>query len=455
MRPPSSLMSDNLGVIVLAAGQGTRMKSSLPKVLHPVCGEPMAVHVLRAARSLDPAKIAVVVGHGAGQVRDALAASDITFVDQTELLGTADAVRRCREAMAGCESVMVLFGDAPLVTPELLRELRNARAGGSVVAFVAAWVEDGGRLGRVLRGVDGAPLKIVEAADYDGPEGRAEINAGHCIFDAAWLWTAIEQIPRSPKGEYYLTHLVAAATDAGLPTSSVNSSAGEALGADDRILLAEAERLMRKRILEAHMMAGVTIVDPATTYIDATVRIAADVTVLPNSYLHGTTTVATNTTIGPGTTLRNATIGENCRVQSSVIEDSRIGNRVPVGPFAHLRGNADIGDDCEIGNYAEIKNSVIGRRVKMHHFSYMGDADVGEGSNIAAGVITCNYDGVNKHRTTIGKNVFVGCDTMLVAPVTLGDGAITGAGAVVTRDVPAGEKVAGVPARPLHQRPEA
>ncbi len=448
-------MSDNLGIIVLAAGQGTRMKSALPKVLHPVCGEPMAVHVLRAARDLAPAKIAVVVGHGGAQVREALAAPDVTFVEQTELLGTADAVRRCREAMAGCDAVMVLFGDAPLVTPQLLRELRDTRGRDGAVAFVSAWVEEAGRLGRVLRGTDGTPLQIVEAADYDGPDGRAEINAGHCVFDAAWLWSAIDQIPRSAKGEYYLTHLIAAAADAGKPPRTVDASAAEALGADDRILLAEAERLMRKRILEAHMAAGVTIADPATTYIDATVRIAADVTVLPNCYLHGATTIATGTTIGPGTTLRNATIGADCRVQSSVIEDSRIGNRVPVGPFAHLRGNADVGDDCEIGNYAEIKNSIIGRRVKMHHFSYLGDADVGDGSNIAAGVITCNYDGVNKHRTTIGKNVFVGCDTMLVAPVTLGDGAITGAGAVVTRDVPAGEKVAGVPARPLRPKPEA
>jgi bifunctional UDP-N-acetylglucosamine pyrophosphorylase/glucosamine-1-phosphate N-acetyltransferase len=448
-------MSDSLGVIVLAAGQGTRMKSSLPKVLHPVCGEPMAVHVLRAARSLEPAKIAVVVGHGAAQVREALAAPDVTFVDQTELLGTADAVRRCRDAMAGCSSVMVLFGDAPLVTPELLHELRHARGTDGVVAFVSALVDDAGRLGRVQRGADGSPLKIVEAADYEGPDGPAEINAGHCIFDGNWLWTAIEQIPRSAKGEYYLTHLVAAAAEAGKPPRTVNASAAEALGADDRILLAEAERMMRKRILEAHMTAGVTIVDPATTYIDATVRISADVTILPNSYLHGTTSIATGTTIGPGTTLRNATIGEGCRVQSSVIEDSRIGNRIPVGPFAHLRGQADVGDDCEIGNYAEIKNSIIGRGVKMHHFSYMGDADVGEGSNIAAGVITCNYDGVNKHRTTIGKNVFVGCDTMLVAPVTLGDGAMTGAGSVVTHDVSPGEKVAGVPARPMRPRPEA
>jgi bifunctional UDP-N-acetylglucosamine pyrophosphorylase/glucosamine-1-phosphate N-acetyltransferase len=224
------------------------------------------------------------------------------------------------------------------------------------------------------------------------------------------------------------------------------------VGVDDRVKLAEAERIMRARIIERHQLAGVTISDPATTYIDAGVQLAQDVTVLPNCYLQGATRVGTKSTVGPGTTLRNATVGEATTVRNSVIEESEIGSRCNVGPYSHVRGNAVIGDDCELGNYAEVKNSRIGPRVKMHHFSYMGDAEVGEDTNIAAGAITCNWDGVNKNPTTIGARVFIGCDTMLVAPVVVGDGALTGAGSVVTRDVPPGGRVAGVPARPIPQK---
>ncbi len=255
----------------------------------------------------------------------------------------------------------------------------------------------------------------------------------------------------SAKGEYYLTHLVEMAGRSGRPAAAVSADPQSVLGVDDRVRLAEAEGLMRARILHEHMLNGVTIADPATTFIDAGVCLAADVTILPNCYLSGTSAVASNSVIGPGTTLRNARVGEDCSIQTSVIEDSAIGSRVRVGPFAHVRGGATIGDDCEVGNYAEVKNSNVGRGVKMHHFSYLGDADVGEFANIAAGIITCNFDGVNKHRTVIGANAFVGCDTMLVAPVTVGEGATTGAGAVVIRDVPPGAKVVGVPARVIGQ----
>ncbi len=443
-----------LGVVVLAAGMGTRMKSRLHKVLHPVCGMPMGLHVINAARDLRPAKLVVVVGHQAEAVRQSFAAADVTFVEQTELLGTGDAVLRCRDALAGCDSVMVLNGDCPLITTDLLRDLESVR-GNQPLAFVTCFVEEPGRLGRVLRDSNGHPERIVEAAEYEGPDGPAEINAGQYVFDSGWLWRSLAQVPLSAKGEYYLTHLVGMASAGRTPGATVSAEAAEALGVDDRVKLAEAEALMRRRVLERHMLSGVTITDPATTYIDAGVSIEADVTVLPNCHLLGTTAVAEGAVIGPGTTLRNAVVGAETRVEGSVIEDSEIGANCTVGPFSHVRGGARIGEGCEIHNYAEIKNSVIGPGVKMHHFSYMGDADVGARVNIGAGTITCNYDGQTKNRTVIGEEAFIGSDTMLIAPVTIGAGAYTATGSVVTKDVAAGETVAGVPARPFARKQAA
>ena len=434
------------GVIVLAAGRGTRMKSALPKVLHPVSGKPMVAHVVDAARALVPTHIAVVVGFGGDLVRAALPGNDLAFIEQPELLGTADAVRRCQPALEGCETVIVLNGDSPLITAALVRRLAEAD-GDAPLAITSYSAADPGKLGRVARDPRDRVPAVGEAADYHGGDGPSEVNAGQYRFDAAWLWENLPAIPLGAKGEYYLTHLVALAHDSGRPAAALDVDPLEVLGVDDRVRLAEAERLMRDRILRDHMLNGVTIADPATTYIDADVRLAEDVTILPNCHLAGRTEVGANTFIGPGSTLRNARIGEGSIVQASVIEDSAIGARVCVGPFAHVRGGAVIGDDCELGNYAEVKNSNLGRGVKMHHFSYIGDADVGEFANIAAGIITCNFDGVAKHRTVIGAHAFVGSDTMLVAPVTVGEGAVTGAGAVVTKDVPAGAKAVGVPAR--------
>lgn len=446
-------MNTSLGVIVLAAGQGTRMKSSLPKVLHPVCGKPMAAHILEAARALGPARMVVVVGYGSDRVRQALASRDIVFVEQPELHGTADAVRRCREALEICDQVMVLNGDSPLITAKLLR-LLLAAGSDSPLAMTTCRVQQPGRLGRVVRDKAGIAMEVVEAADYEGGEGAAEVNAGQYVFDAAWLWSHIDDVPVSPKGEYYLTHLPAMAYSEGRPAVTIEADPDDVFGVDDRVKLARAERLMRERILERHMLAGVTIADPATTYVDADVKLAPDVTVLPNCYLYGATRVGTRTVIGPGTTLKNARIGEDAEVQASVIEDSTVGERCHVGPFSHVRSAAVIGDDCFLGNYAEVKNSNVGRGVKMHHFSYLGDADVGDDANIAAGMITCNFDGVAKHRTTIGARAFIGSDTMLIAPVSIGEGASTGAGSVVTKDVPPGAKVVGVPARQV-RRPKS
>ncbi len=443
-----------LGVIVLAAGMGTRMKSRTHKILHPVCGRPMGLHVVDAARQLQPAKIAVVVGHQREAVEAAFAAPDIIFVHQPELDGTGGAVSRCREAMEGCDEVMVLNGDCPLITEGLLRDLRTARAS-APLAFVTCLVEEPGRLGRVLRDSNGHPARVVEAAEYEGPDGPAEINAGQYVFDAAWLWTTLSQVPLSAKGEYYLTYLIGAASADRKPGATTTTDAIEALGVDDRVKLAEAEAAMRGRILETHMLNGVTIQDPATTWIDAGVTIGMDATILPNTHILGRSSVAEDCVIGPGTTLRNATIGLGTTIDASVFEDSSIGENCRVGPMAHVRGGARIGDDCQLGNYAEVKNSVFGRGIRMHHFSYMGDADIGDEANIAAGAITCNYDGVNKHRTTIGARAFIGCDTMLIAPVTIGEGAFTATGAVVTHDVPPGASVAGVPARIFERKSAA
>jgi bifunctional UDP-N-acetylglucosamine pyrophosphorylase/glucosamine-1-phosphate N-acetyltransferase len=408
----------------------------------------MGQHVIDAATELAPARLVVVIGHQAEAVRAAYEDPEITFVLQSELNGTGDAVLRSREALEGCDEVMVLNGDCPLITPGLLAGLRDARLI-RPVAFASCLVEEPGRLGRVIRDANGDPVQIVEAADYEGPEGPAEINAGQYVFDAAWLWQSLPEVPVSPKGEYYLTHLVEMAAGSGAPAAAFMAEPSEVLGVDDRIKLAEAEAIMRRRILERHMLNGVTIQDPSTTYIDASASIEADVTVLANSHILGRSAVSSGAVIGPSTTLRQATVGDDSRVASSVIEESRIGARCSVGPFSHVRGGAVISDDCEIHNYAEVKNSNIGPGVKMHHFSYMGDADVGARANIAAGSITCNFDGVNKHRTTIGEGAFIGCDTMLVAPVTVGAGAFTASGAVVTRDVAPGETVAGVPAKPF------
>lgn len=440
-----------LGVIVLAAGLGTRMRSRTPKVLHRVCGAPMGWHVIEAARTLGPDRIVVVTGYGAEEVEAMLAAGDVLFVRQEVLDGTAGAVRRCEQALAGCDRVMVLNGDAPLVGGDSLRAV-EAAAVGRPLAFATCWLEEPGRLGRVLRGGDGEVRAVVEAADYEGPEGPAEVNAGQYVFDARWLWERVGTVPLSGKGEYYLTALVERAASEGRAAGTARIPAEDALGVDDRVRLAEAERVMRRRILERHMLAGVTVEDPASTYVDARALLGTDVTVLAGSRIEGACVVEEDAVIGPNTTLRNAHIGRGSRVEASTVEDSVVGERCVIGPFAHVRGGATVGDGCEVGNYAEIKNSRLGRGVKMHHFSYLGDADVGEGTNIGAGTITCNYDGVAKHRTVIGRGVFVGSDTMLVAPVSLGDGAFTATGSVVTRDVPAGASVRGVPAKPFERK---
>ena len=444
-------MNPNLAVIVLAAGQGRRMKSSLPKVLHEVCGLPMAAHTLAAARALEPACLIAVVGHGSEQVRLALAAPDVTFVEQTELLGTADAVRRCQEAVGDARRVLVLNGDEPLVTAETLRRLLAASDGRSM-GFITQHVAEGGALGRVVRNAAGVVRAIVQSADYAGPAGAAEINWGEYAFDGAWLWENLTAIEKSPKGEYYLTRLADFAFEQGTPAATIQAVPEEALGVDDRVKLALAERLMRERILNRHMLNGVTIADPASTYIDADVTIAQDVTILPNTTIARGSGISTGCRVGPNAILSNARVGRHTTIGAAVVEDSTIGEGVIIGPFCHVRGNSTLGDGCHLGNHAEVNRSRLGKRVDMRHFSYLGDATVGDNVNVAAGVITCNYDGVNKNPTIIGDGAFVGCDTMLVAPVEMGAGSLTGAGTVLRMNLPENAKAAGVPARIIGSR---
>ena len=444
-------MSRNLAVIVLAAGQGTRMKSSLPKVLHEVCGVPMATYVLAAARGLNPAKMVVVVGHRAELVRESLALEDITFIEQRRQLGTADAVRQCRETTGGASDVLVLNGDSPFITSGTLEALAGSR-GSAPLAFLSCLVPDSGGFGRVQRDGEGTVTGIIEQTDGRGASFEAERNAGQYLFDGGWLWTHIDQVGASPTGEFYLTDLAAMACAEGTPPIAIHAPAEELMGFDDRIGLAEAEGLMRRRILRTHMLNGVTISDPATTYIDAHVTIAQDVTLLPNTTLTGATAVGSGSRIGPNAILRNARVGERVAIGPSVVEDSTIADGVRIGPFCHVRGNSTIGEACELGNYAEVNRSRLGRGVKMHHFSYLGDATVGDNANIAAGVITCNFDGVNKNPTVIGEGAFVGCDTMLVAPVEMGAGSQTGAGTVLRESLPPGMLAVGVPARILRPR---
>jgi len=320
------------------------------------------------------------------------------------------------------------------------------------VTFLTAITDRQSDFGRVVRGADGQVREIIELkrATEEQREIR-EINSGVYCFDRAWLWPALQKLPRNAAGEYYLTDLVGIASSQGHLIATVSGSFDETIGINDRVQLAAAEQLLRRRILERHMYAGVTIIDPATTYVDDEVTIGADTVILPGTMITGKTHIGSECRIGPGTTIDQSTVGDRCIVRNSALEETTLEDDVHMGPFSHCRPGAHLAHGVRMGNFAEVKNSYIGAETDMHHFSYAGDTTMGAHVNIGAGVVTVNYDGKQKHRTVIGEKAFVGCDTMLIAPVTVGDGAITGAGAVVNRDVPPGVLVVGVPARVLRK----
>jgi bifunctional UDP-N-acetylglucosamine pyrophosphorylase/glucosamine-1-phosphate N-acetyltransferase len=427
----------------------------MPKVLHPLAGRPIIDHVLAALAAAGVDHPVVVTGFGADQLEAALEGR-VPTVRQDPQLGTADAVR-CGLARVPTEArhVLVTMGDVPLLPGELFqRLLREQAEGEAAVALLSAELEDATGYGRIVRGAQGDVTAIVEEADTDDRTRTiTEVNVGTYCFDAAWLRANVGNVAASPSGEYYLTDLVAVALAAGRRAAVVPAPRPElTVGINDRLGLAAAERMLRQQIAEQHMRNGVTIVDPATTSIDLGVEIGQDARIEPGTILAGATVVAQDAVIGPRTEIRDSRIGPRTRVWVSVVEDSTVAEDVQIGPYAHLRAGCRIGPRCEIMDHAELKNSILGAGTKQHHFSYLGDAEVGEEVNIGAGAITANYDGETKHRTVIGDGAFIGVDTMLVAPVTVGPGARTGAGAVVTRDVPANKTVVGVPARAIELR---
>ncbi len=447
-------MTDTAAV-VLAAGQGTRMRSRLPKVLHPLAGRSMLDHVLASLAAAGIEQLVVVTGHDADQVEAALD-SGVPSVRQQPQLGTADAVRAgLAQVPAGVQQVVVAMGDAPLVPAELFGELLRAQAeGDACIALLSSRPADPDGYGRIVRGPDGSVQAIVEERDADAStRGVDEVNAGTYCFDAGWLRANIASVPASPSGEHYLTDLVAMAVAGGRRVAVVRAPRAElAMGINDRVGLAVAERLLRTEIAERHMRNGVTIVDPSSTFIDAGVEIGQDARIEPWTVLSGATSIGSEAVIGPHAQVLDSRIGPRTVVWASVVESSSVAEDVQIGPYSHVRPGCEIGPRCRIGNFAELKLARVGAGTQVHHFSYLGDAELGERVNIGAGAVTANFDGVTKHRTTIGEGAFIGVDTMLRAPINVGPGARTGAGAVVTRDVPAGETVVGMPARRIGTR---
>ena len=449
MSPQDTNSFNPAAVIVLAAGAGTRMKSRLPKILHPIGGISMVGHALAAARGLNPERLAVVVRFERDQVAAHIAELDGTalIVDQDEIPGTGRAVQAALAALdAEGEvegTVVVTYGDVPLLTTGLLEELTAThQTDNNAVTVLTAVLDDATGYGRILRhDADGTVLGIREHKDASDDEREiGEINSGIYAFDAKVLREALKKVTTdNTQGEMYLTDVLGLARhDGGRVAAVATTDRWQVEGANDRVQLATLGAEHNRRTVESWMRRGITVIDPATTWIDSTVELDEDVTLLPGTQLHGKTTVARDAVVGPDSTLTDVQIGEKAEVTRTHGSGAVIGAGAHVGPFTYLRPGTVLGADGKIGAFYETKNVTIGRGSKLSHLGYAGDAEIGEDTNIGCGNITANYDGVNKHRTVIGSGVRTGSHTVFVAPVTVGDGAFTGAGAIVRKDVPAG-----------------
>jgi bifunctional UDP-N-acetylglucosamine pyrophosphorylase/glucosamine-1-phosphate N-acetyltransferase len=449
----------SLAVIVLAAGAGTRMRSALPKPLHPLGGRPLVMYPLRAAEALHATHTVVVIGHQADEVRAALG-DHYAFALQEPQRGTAHAVEVALPHIPeAVDVVFVMFSDTPLIRTETLAAMLRAQAEpGTRATILTTKLADPAQYGRIVRDDSGRVRAIVEFKQAtDAQRAINEINSGVCCFDGRWLRATLPRVQTNSTGEKYLTDLVALALEDprgdGWPVATVVVDEIEAMGINDRVQLAQAEAALRARTLDRLMRDGVTIRDPQATFIDDTVTIGRDTVIEPGCVLRGETAIGENCTIGPYALVTSSRIGDRCRVVASSLEQAEMEADTDCGPFSRLRPGTRIRTHAHVGSFAEINRSTIGPHTAVPHFSYLGDATVGEHVNVAAGTITANYDGTPvKKRTKIGDRAFIGVDTLLRAPVRVGNDAATGAGAVVTRDVPDGELVVGVPARPRPRR---
>lgn len=432
----------DLSIIVLAAGQGTRMRSELPKVLHPLGGRPLLAHALDTAHRLEAAAIHVVIGHGADQVREAFAQAGVHWAIQERQLGTGHAVAQVLPDVPDSRTVLVMYGDVPLITPATLEKLVGIAAQGELAVLTAA-LDDPTGYGRILQDTGGNIRGIVEEKDATVEQRRLrEINSGFLAAPAGRLRAWVQSLDNSnAQGEFYLTDVVALAVRDGVAVRGVHAAdPHEILGVNDRAQLAALERCFQQRQASECLRAGVTLIDPARFDLRGRLTAGQDVVIDVNAVLEGTVRLGNRVTVGPNVVMRNTTVGDDVIILANcVIEDALIGDGARIGPFARIRPETVLAAGSHIGNFVEIKKSQVGEGSKINHLSYIGDASVGCNVNIGAGTITCNYDGAYKHRTVIGDNVFIGSDTQLVAPVEVGDGATIGAGSTITRDAPAGE----------------
>ncbi len=431
-----------VSVVILAAGQGKRMASDLPKVLQPLAGRPLLAHVIETTRQLGPGAIHIVYGHGGERVRESLSAPDLRWVLQAEQKGTGHAVAQAMPAIPDAHTVLVLYGDVPLIKAATLRDLVS-RAGPRALALLSAKLPDPAGYGRVIRDNAGRVVRVVEERDANHKEKAiAEVNTGLLAAPAARLrgWLAALK-PDNAQGEYYLTDCIGAAVRDGIAVEAVVAgSAEEVLGVNDKVQLAEVEAARRRERASDLMKEGVTIVDPARVDLRGDVSCGRDVVLEVNVILEGRVKLGDRVRVGPGCVLRDCEIGADTEIRAhSILEGAATGARCIVGPFARLRPGTRLADEVHVGNFVEVKNSEVGAGSKANHLSYVGDATIGEKVNVGAGTVTCNYDGVGKHRTAIGDGAFIGSGTMLVAPVSVGADATIGAGSTITKDAPAGK----------------
>ncbi|WP_026582994.1 bifunctional UDP-N-acetylglucosamine diphosphorylase/glucosamine-1-phosphate N-acetyltransferase GlmU [Bacillus sp. J33] len=444
----------NRYAVILAAGQGTRMKSKLYKVLHPVCGKPMVQHVVDQVTKLNIKEIVTITGHGAEMVEDQLGSSS-KYALQEEQLGTAHAVMQARELLEGKDGVtIVVCGDTPLIRHETMEALfKHHEELSAKATILTAHAENPFGYGRVIRNDMGMVEKIVEHKDASEEERKIqEINTGTYCFDNKALFEALNKVTNdNVQGEYYLPDVIEILKNEGeVVTAYQTPDFEETLGVNDRVALSQAETFMKKRINEEHMRNGVTIIDPSNTYIGPDVKIGSDTILHPGTIVSGNTVIGSDCVIGPNTEVSDCHIGDQTVIRQSAAYDSHIGSHVNIGPFAHIRPQSDIHDEVKIGNFVEVKKSVFGKGSKASHLSYIGDAEIGKDVNLGCGSITVNYDGKNKYLTKIEDGVFIGCNSNLVAPVTIGEGAYVAAGSTITEDVP-GEALSIARARQVNK----